>query len=42
VDCAERRDIRKFEVVREWRELAENSGWWSSIVVKAGQKLGAI
>ena len=36
-----RRDIRKVGVVGEWRELAEDRGR-SSIVVKAGQKRGAI
>ena len=36
------RDISKLGVVGEWRELAEDRGRWRSIVVKAGQKLGAI
>ena len=35
-------DIRKVEVVGDWTELAEDRGKWRSIVVKAGQKLGAI
>ena len=34
--------IRKVGVVGRWRELAEDRGKWSSSVVKAGQKLGAI
>ena len=37
-----RRDISKIGMVGEWRELAEDRGKWKSIIVKAGQKLGAI
>ena len=37
-----REDIRKVGAIGEWRELAEDRGRWRSIVVKAGQKLGAI
>ena len=40
-DCV-RRDISKVGVVGEWRELAEDRWGWRSIIVKAGQKLGAI
>ena len=40
-DCV-RRDIPMVEVIGEWRELAEDRGRWRSIVVKVGQKLGAI
>ena len=40
-DCV-RRDISKVWVVGEWRELAEDRRRGRSIVVKTGQKLGAI
>ena len=40
-DCV-RRDICKVGVVGEWRELAEDRVEWRSIVVKVGQKCGAI
>ena len=40
-DCV-RRDIIKMGMVGEWRELAEDRGKWTSIMVKAGQKLGVI
>ena len=40
-DCV-RRDISKVGVVGEWRVLPEDRGRWMSIMVKAGQKLGAI
>ena len=40
-DCV-RRGISKVGVVGEWRESAEDRGGWRSIVVKAGQKHGAI
>ena len=36
-----RRNISKVGVFGEWRELAEAKGRWRSIVVSAGQKLGA-
>ena len=40
-DCV-RREISKVGVLGEWRELAEDRGKWRSIVVKVGQRLGAI
>ena len=37
-----RRDMNRVRVIGGWRELAENSGKWRSIMVKTGHKIGTI